>query len=1330
MSLVPAHFRLWLWICLTFAGLAIPLHGRQPRTEVNETLLWLPGPLNDAQMQALKAATEDPMPEVQALAVRWSEAAEVVRHKKRRAKLVAEAIRPEGPLNYWGWVNDPDAMELWSAMSYGVLDKLDLAEKAVDFTKHGWLIRLVLDRGPPRMKLVAAHMLHRHGEPGMESVVEGLLTEGSKDMASAVVSEAARHSRLIDDAQRLRAATLMLVKFAPHPDMPINYGDEYSRAALLLSRKGGEAEKEVLRAQLKSESMDLLAAILEEVDRDSLWLRREEILPFLNDRYPDSVTGPAILALARRGTAEDADLIAGYIGHKRLTADAVTALGILRATRYAPRIRALADDTDAHPLLRAHAVIALGTMGEWDGKVAAETVIQFIRDVKILRAEGKDINMLMKYDIPLPMEVPEGSRIGFYTEADLKLVLTVALLDSELPWEPSTVAKILPSFRNKDGIVYTIIGKLPHRALKRLEPQLTSPDESAQLGAAWLLGTQSRKEYVPALARALPLAQTAQSARGITSALDALCTRDETMALARGIPAGTFQMTQQELARFLISTPWDFEGAGKILRQAISPDTAEEDLFLLLDYSGSLQHYALADRVAALIRPEASPELIAAAFDALRRIEAASYRALAEPFLKPLPGMGKKGMRVVEAAVEFYFTSTRVADLPQMFAAVKSGAFSAEEFIRRLDWKKLAEESRSAIVPLADIAGDEEMEADTRAEALYALWEAEASEQEDLAVRLLHHPNPRVAWQAENLLFSFGVKASPKNIIPFLADRRSERREDAARILLRQGEAPEAGLAMLAAAAGQHPESEDRAPYLATAWLIYGNHKTLRGILPWIGGRAATERPAIPAAPQAAARVINSLRDLAKLAGGISSSKSQYDALKVAAEIAEGVHWAATDTAALRGLQEDLTRLPDAAHLVQKLSGVIEGAESRHPARRALRALLAIVIFQPLVWVLLLLLYPWWRPAQRVVWSRGARRWLGLGWVGPVILHTRWLRDWLWRPYREELVLPEDTVSFDEWTFFDGVQLTAGSGDRRYPALSTLRGWSGTSVLSGASGLGKTTLLQALAGIEGKPVALLRAADCPQGIPAALAARLPVQADAGFLRELLGRGSPAVLVDAMHETTGAVQEAILASLPQGARVLLSTQPTGWVPSADTLVWHLQPLRPRDLRDFLLKQGAVAVEATRGEGLAERHREFAERVDAFLQDATALPPDSAESAAMRAMLANPMEAVLCAELLAAGQTPQPQNLLRQRLEQFVTGYTRETGDPFPAEALAASIQRSRREGTDLFSLDGLGSVADFLARHRLLRTCPGKGWRFRHDKIMEWFAGALPWRPVA
>lgn len=75
-----------------------------------------------------------------------------------------------------------------------------------------------------------------------------------------------------------------------------------------------------------------------------------------------------------------------------------------------------------------------------------------------------------------------------------------------------------------------------------------------------------------------------------------------------------------------------------------------------------------------------------------------------------------------------------------------------------------------------------------------------------------------------------------------------------------------------------------------------------------------------------------------------------------------------------------------------------------------------------------------------------------------------------------------------------------------------------------------------------------------------------------------------------------------------------------------------------------------------------------------------------------------------------------------MEHLTEDYTAEHGGEFPAPAFADHLRSWRASGSPLLRLDLFAGVASFLARHRLLRKTAGgaEAWRFRHDKIMEWF----------
>jgi len=497
-----------------------------------------------------------------------------------------------------------------------------------------------------------------------------------------------------------------------------------------------------------------------------------------------------------------------------------------------------------------------------------------------------------------------------------------------------------------------------------------------------------------------------------------------------------------------------------------------------------------------------------------------------------------------------------------------------------------------------------------------------------------------------------------------------------------------------------------------------------RAVLPWIGGRSEDSRPAVFTGVKKAREMLILLRGVWQRPDAQQFPHMQRDAALRAEEVIRSAltEWTAADLPLLKAVAADLQAMPFMKANAAAVEDTVREVRARTPLRRALRWSAWIVSGQLVLWLVVLLIYPWSAAAQRMMWSRALRRGLGW-WVEPLVLRIPWLRARMWRPFREQLVPPGEVLTFDEWTFFDAVRI-APDGGAPCAALPVLRLWRGVGVLRGDSGLGKTTLLQALVSAAARPAVLLRAVECREGLTAAIQARLPqgVRGDAAFMRALLVRGSPDVYVDAVQEAPAEVQARLTtdAESLQGANILFTTQPCAWTPPAGEIVWDVQPLRAADIAPFLLKQGTAAIEAAGGQSLAERQQVFTGRVQTFLDELSALPPDDPRAAAQRGMLSNPMEAVLAAELLAAGQTPDPARLLEQRMEHLAEDFAAEQGGAFPARPLAAHLLAWRQSGRPDPDLEDFAGVASFLARHRLLRKAGETGWRFRHDKILDWF----------
>lgn len=532
---------------------------------------------------------------------------------------------------------------------------------------------------------------------------------------------------------------------------------------------------------------------------------------------------------------------------------------------------------------------------------------------------------------------------------------------------------------------------------------------------------------------------------------------------------------------------------------------------------------------------------------------------------------------------------------------------------------------------------------------------------------------------------------------------------------------PEAGFSIFHEAACRRPAL--RSSVMSAAAHLARNDAAMQRVMQFVRADDAGERPPAPAEARA---LVGGLLELGRDAASSFYSNAENDAARLATRIVQAAHWTRHDLGFLKATAEELDNDFHEWRAAASVRAVADGVRERDPLYRAARIAGWTLVIQPLVWLLVLLVYPWSRAAQWMMWSWWFRRLAGFGWVGPAVLRGRWLRERMWRPFREALVPPGEVVSFDEWTFYDAVRITPAGGGESRAALRVLSEWNGVAVLRGESGLGKTTLLQALAQQSVRPAAFLRAAECGGGLLEALRLRLPrhVQGDGPFLRALVQRGAPEIYVDAVQEALPEVRARLtddINALP-GAVVLLASQPVEWTRPGGAAEWQLEPLRAQDMAAFLLKQGTAAVEAAGAGSLAERQRAFTARVQSFLDELDSLPPDEARAIARRGMLGNPMEAVLAAELLAAGQTPDPERLLAQRMEHLAEDYAAEQGGDFPTREFGEHLRSWRDSGAPLLRLDVFSGVASFLARHRLLRKIDddGESWRFRHDKILEWF----------
>ena len=387
-------------------------------------------------------------------------------------------------------------------------------------------------------------------------------------------------------------------------------------------------------------------------------------------------------------------------------------------------------------------------------------------------------------------------------------------------------------------------------------------------------------------------------------------------------------------------------------------------------------------------------------------------------------------------------------------------------------------------------------------------------------------------------------------------------------------------------------------------------------------------------------------------------------------------------------------------------------------------------------WLALILAYPRWPWGQsHFFWNKWGRRFFGLGYVGVLITMVPWLRRRMFAPFRASL-LPKGIVEqFSEGSYFpDGevVRETRSGEGKPLPLKKALPGIRGQIVLKGRSGLGKTQLLLRLAALATEPVVFLRATECERGVDAAIEGKLHGQLkDKRYLEALIHAGGLKVLIDGVNEAAPEARVAITQFVKKCFRgdFILTTQPMGkesWEPPSTARVYVLQPLRTEQIGPFLLGQWQnVAGSATLDRDAYEKA--VSHYVDGIGKDSLG----SATTDVRFIPVSNPMEALLAAELLARGETPDTFRLIEQRYRVMALRFRESQGRDFPMLQFSERVYEWRSSGEPYPSMEGFEAETAALAQDHLMiqrvyvirmerDEQEVSRWSFRHERIMDFF----------
>jgi HEAT repeat protein len=386
-----------------------------------------------------------------------------------------------------------------------------------------------------------------------------------------------------------------------------------------------------------------------------------------------------------------------------------------------------------------------------------------------------------------------------------------------------------------------------------------------------------------------------------------------------------------------------------------------------------------------------------------------------------------------------------------------------------------------------------------------------------------------------------------------------------------------------------------------------------------------------------------------------------------------------------------------------------------------------------LFWAAFLFAYPWSKSVQAVFfWNPKVRGLMSL-WFMPIILFmVPSLRRRLLAPVRDALIAGARISDLQQLAFFGQAraELNGGPPTKIEDILPNL---SGTVVIRGDAGLGKTSALRWFAANTSLQVVFLSAQDCAAGVDSEIARLMHYVQETGFVRSMVHAGTLTVIVDGLNEVSADTREKIssFARDMSKGNVFISTQPIEWRPPPHAHVLDLLPLDRSDAKDFLISRPVGSDKSSPRHGPA-----YVDSVETFLRRALDEAPSLEDRRAAALILSNPFDLSFAADLIAQGQMPVATALIGEAFrladegEPGKPGYRQIAGQPFPLEQFGrkAIVMRVADRNWILPS-EFAAEISCLLDRkllvRRVVRGSAGLEERiqFRHDKVWDFFIAA-------
>ncbi|MGD1937530.1 MAG: HEAT repeat domain-containing protein [Cyanophyceae cyanobacterium] len=380
------------------------------------------------------------------------------------------------------------------------------------------------------------------------------------------------------------------------------------------------------------------------------------------------------------------------------------------------------------------------------------------------------------------------------------------------------------------------------------------------------------------------------------------------------------------------------------------------------------------------------------------------------------------------------------------------------------------------------------------------------------------------------------------------------------------------------------------------------------------------------------------------------------------------------------------------------------------------------------IWLTLIFLYPKFRPIQAfILWHPWMRRFFGAGYVGLALTWIPFLRQKLFEPFRESLLADADLFSFEEEAYFPSVSVSRKGKEDVQVLQAAIPEFKGQILLEGASGLGKTIFLRYLCHRSKRIVVYLLARRCQDGVIQAIQEKLHGEKikDSRFLRDLIYSGAITICIDGLNEVNADTRAKIVEFTENYFKgdIILATQPMDWQESTTARKFIIQPLDSQQIQGFLLSRATTLPKNKKLQG-----EDYKQACRKFLSEALEQETQTPELVAMRRILSNPMDLSTVSLMVASKIEPKLFQLQQQLYDTVAEEYQAEQGKPFPIKKFAETVYQMRLDdATDIPEKKFLAEIG-LLVEHRMVivrqsvdsEGSPSESWRFRHDKVMEFF----------